>query len=228
MNQDITTTSEPGPVAYEPFANTTAQRVASDIAAWNRAMREAALSAESLTKTTMVPEHFRGSNKIGDAAVAIMTGASLGFDPLRSLQKIYVISGRPAMYTDAMHSVVVGCGHEIWVEETSDESVTVCGKRRGSTHVERATWTIERAQRAGHTKNPLYKTSPQTMLRARALSEVCRRVAPDALMGLSYAVEELELEETSEPVKIKRRRRPEPEPEPVLDVETVDAEEADQ
>jgi hypothetical protein len=71
----------------------------------------------------------------------------------------------------------------------------VCGIRRGQSQVEKSTWTIERARRAGYTRNKKYETDPQAMLLARAQSDVCRRVAPDALMGLDYSVEEREDEQ---------------------------------
>lgn len=51
---------------------------------------------------------------------------------------------------------------------------------------------MDRAKKAGYTKNAKYTTDPQSMLLARAQSDVCRRIAPDALLGMAYSVEELE------------------------------------
>lgn len=42
--------------------------------------------------------------------------------------------------------------------------------------------------------NMKYITDPQTMLKAKAQAEVCRELAPDVLMGISYAREDLESE----------------------------------
>ena len=69
----------------------------------------------------------------------------------------------------------------------------MAGRRKGSTHVHEETWTTARAQKAGYTTNKKYATDPQAMLYARAAADVCRQVAPDALAGLDYAVEELEM-----------------------------------
>lgn len=43
--------------------------------------------------------------------------------------------------------------------------------------------------------NMKYITDPQTMLKAKAQAEVCRELAPDVLMGISYTREELESED---------------------------------
>ena len=226
MTTDITTVPAADHAGLQ--GSSTAAQASSALASWAGALADAGTLAKAICMTEFVPSNFRGSGNIGSAAVAIMKGSALGLDPIASLESIYVISGKPAMYARAMVAVVVAKGHAIWTEESQDTTVTVCGMRAGSDKVERSTWTIERAQRAGYTKNAKYQSNPQEMLYAKAATEVARRIAPDALMGLSYAVEELELEETSEPVKIKRRRKPDPEPEPVFDVETVDAEEADE
>ena len=206
---EITTTL---PADVQP---STATIASSALASWAGALSDAAKIATAMCSTEFVPVNFRGQKNVGSAAVAIMKGAALGLDPIGALEAIYVISGRPAMYARIMVAVVVARGHEIWTEESTDQAVTVCGRRAGTSNVERSTWTIERAQRAGYAKNPRYQSNPQEMLYAKAAAEVARRIAPDALMGLSYSVEDLELEEKPEPVKIQRRRRkPTPTPAP--------------
>ncbi|AKF14480.1 RecT [Mycobacterium phage FlagStaff] len=47
--------------------------------------------------------------------------------------------------------------------------------------------------------NMKYITDPQTMLKAKAQAEVCREMAPDVLMGISYSREDLESERFDEP-----------------------------
>ena len=202
MNQELTTTTP-----SEIIPQSVARAASTDLAAWAQAMADSWQIAKTMTMTNFVQPCFQGERNQGSAVVAIMKGAALGLDPTAALESIYVISGKPAMYARAMVAVVMRAGHEIWTEDASDTSVTVCGKRRGSEHVERSTWTIERAQRAGYTSNKKYMTNPQEMLYAKASTEVARHIAPDALMGLSYAVEEIELDAT-EPVKIQRKRKP--------------------
>jgi len=44
---------------------------------------------------------------------------------------------------------------------------------------------------------------PEAMLYARAAGDICRRIAPDVLAGLSYSVEELQDDDT--PTIIQRK-----------------------
>lgn len=145
--------------------------------------------AEAICGTQFAPQHFRG--KPHDAAAAILYGSQVGLDPLTALQNIYVIGGKPALYARTMQAIVQAAGHSVWTEESTDQGVTVAGQRAGSEAVERVTWTIERAQTAGYTSNANYKKDPQAMLYARATGDVCRRIAPDALLGMAYTIEEM-------------------------------------
>lgn len=52
--------------------------------------------------------------------------------------------------------------------------------------------------------NMKYITDPQAMLYAKAASEVCRKIAPEVLLGLSHSAEDLQSEE--EPVRTESSR----------------------
>ena len=100
-------------------------------------------------------------------------------------------------------------GYKVRATAQSDESVTVQGiDLEGDVY--ESTWTIERAVRAGYVPtidertgkyktndrgkligNEKYLTDPQAMLKAKAQAEVCRDMAPDVLLGISYSSEEL-------------------------------------
>lgn len=197
------------------------------LVSWAYAMGAAKQLADALCNTTFVPQVFR--NKPDDGAAAIMYGDEIGFTPGQSLQNIYVISGKPSLYARAMVALVLSHGHEIWTEASSPQRVIVCGKRRGSQHVERIEWTRSKAEQAGYTSNKKYMTDPESMLYARASGDVARRIAPDALAGIAYTVEELELADgatltattTREPSKrTAQRANAKAQPEPDLDPET--------
>lgn len=155
------------------------------------AMADANAIAKAVCGTDMVPKHFRG--KPDDLTAAILYGATLGFDPMQSARQVFVIHGQAALYARSMAALVLAAGHQVRTVATSDTEVTVEGRRRGSEHAETSTWTIDRAKKAGYTDNAKYRTDPQAMLYAKALSEVCRKIAPDVLNGV-YAVEEMQLE----------------------------------
>lgn len=200
------------------------QSAPAQLVAWADAASAAHRLAVPLCKTEFVPQHFRGNEHA--ATAAILYGAEAGLSPLQALQGIYVISGRPAMYARTMLAITLSAGHEVWTEESTDTRVIVCGRRRGSQQVERVVWTLDRAKRAGYTKNAKYNSDPQAMLKARADSDVCRRIAPDALLGMAYSVEELEDEQPAQttavtrgdgPRRTARRAVAAPVPEPELD-----------
>lgn len=155
------------------------------------AMADANAIAKAVANTDMVPKHFRG--KPDDLTAAILFGATLGFDPMQSSRQVYVIHGQAALYARAMAALVMSAGHEVWTVSSSPEGVTVNGRRRGSEHVETSTWTADRAKRAEYTSNAKYRTNPEEMLYAKAVSEVCRKIAPDVLNGV-YSVEEMRME----------------------------------
>lgn len=147
--------------------------------------------ASAICSTSFVPTHFRG--KPDECAVAILYGATIGFDPVTAVQQIFVIGGKPALYARAMVAIVLSQGHEIWTEDEGPGRVVVAGRRKGSDKIQQVEWTSELAQQAGYTSNAKYRTDPRSMLYARASGDVARRIAPDALMGMAYNVEELEL-----------------------------------
>jgi len=178
--------------------------------AWASAATAAHQLASALVKTTFVPQHFK--NNVGDATAAIIAGDELGLSPLASLRAFYVVHGTPALYAKAMVALALSAGHQIWTEKTTDAEVVVCGRRAGTDNIERAAWTNARAVKAGYTSNKKYSSNPQEMLYAKASAEVAKKIAADVLAGIGASVEDLELEQTAEPVaaptKVQRRPRP--------------------
>ena len=208
------TTYEPQTVEHFSFDPTGGRLVA-----WAEGLAAAHRIGSALCQTSFVPTHFRG--KPEEAAAAILYGDEIGFTPTQAMQNLYVISGKPAMYARSMVALVMSKGHEVWTVEKSDAKVVVAGRRRGSSHVIEETWTSGRAQKAGYTNNKKYLTDPQAMLYARAASDVCRQIAPDALAGIAYSAEEMELAEEQPtttvrraPAKAQRAKAPEPDLEP--------------
>ena len=156
-----------------------------------KAMDAAHRLATALCNTKMVPETFRG--KPDDGAAAILYGAELGLKPQQALQQVFVVHGQPAIYARTMAGLLKAKGYTFETVEDTPESVTVTGTSpRGETQT--STWTIARATKAGYTSNKKYQTDPQAMLYAKALSDVCRKLAPDVLLGITYAAEDLQLE----------------------------------
>lgn len=212
----------------QPYQNTPYVPEPSDDAL-NAIMRQAeAMSAahklgSALAGTDMVPQDYKG--KPDNATAAILYGAEVGLSAIQSLQQIFIVHGKPAMYGRTMVALVMKAGHEIGEVEATQDSVTWHGRRRDNGREFTAEWAIGRAELAGYVKNAKYKTNPIEMLRAKAQTEVCRTLFPDVLLGMAHSVEDLELEtvrvvsERVEPPKrgvagLKAALAPAPAPEP--------------
>lgn len=165
------------------------------------AMGAAHKIATVLSSTGMVPQAYRG--KPDDAAAAILYGAEVGLKPQQALQQVFVVHGQPSIYARTMVALLKAKGYRFETIESTDQGVTVRGTSpRGE--VEESTWTVDRAKTAGYTSNKKYATDPQAMLYAKAASEVSRKLAPDVLLGIKYAAEDLELEQ--QPVRATAER----------------------
>lgn len=209
---------------YEPPAAaiaTTTDPTGGRLVAWAEAASAANQLAKALSQTAFVPREMQN---VGNATAAILAGDEVGMSPLASLRSFYVVHGTPALYARAMVALAQAHGHEIWTSESTDSKVTVHGRRRGTDNTETATWTIQRAQKAGYTSNKKYGTNPQEMLYSKAAAEIARKIAADVLAGMPYSVEDLELDSgpatstvtrpSGGTSKVSRAKKPEPEPEP--------------
>lgn len=151
--------------------------------------------AEFITKTGGCPDIYRG--KPMEATAAIIRGTALGFDPDGALEAFFVIHGKTGMYARAMVAVAENVGCRLWEVEATDESVTWEGVRPGDDKVERVTWSMDRAKKAGYaSSNKKYGTNSIEMLRAKCQAELSRMIAPGALMGLVSEVEKDEVQRT--------------------------------
>lgn len=169
---------------------TTATQNTVDLVAWANELGAAHTIATAISRTEFVPKDFRGD--ADKTATAILYGKSVGLDPLAALSNIFVVHGRPAMYSRTMVALAQRAGVEFERVEATEQQVTVRARRKGSPNWQTFTWSIARAERAGYTSNAKYKTDPIGMLTAKAFAEAVRVIAPDVLMGISVS-EEVEL-----------------------------------
>jgi hypothetical protein len=133
-------------------------------------------------------EEWQGRREVAGASgtAAVLTGMTLGLDPLVALSQVFVVKGRPGLYAKIKVALAQRAGHDIWDEELTPERVTVCGRRKGwpQDRIVRITITIEDAERAQWTRNDTYAKTPTDMLWSRAVGRVLDRVAADTLNGI--------------------------------------------
>ncbi|WP_315298151.1 hypothetical protein [uncultured Actinomyces sp.] len=143
-----------------------------------------------LAPSTILPTAYRGN--AANAFVAAETGAALGLEPLQALASIAVINGRATLSSDLMAAVIRRAGHTLRIVENSPESVTATLIRADDKGFEfTVTWDKDKAVKAGlwGQRGP-WSQYPTQMLRARAITEVARQGASEALMGMIYAPED--------------------------------------
>lgn len=203
---------------------------------WAQSAMAAHEIATSLVQTSFVPEQFRG--KPHEATAAILAGIEVGLNPMAALRSFDIIQGTAAPRAITLRAVVQSAGHELVLVESTATRCKMRGKRRGSSEWQEVVWTIDRAQRLGLTSKKNWQNQPEAMLLARATGECARLIASDAILGIGYAVEELDdgdPEATTTAARSAKRtaRRsapvaavPDPEPEPPLDEPDAPTDEA--
>lgn len=147
---------------------------------------------------------------------AVLTGLPLGLDPLVALAQVYLVKGRPGLYTKIKLALAQARGHDAWDVERTDDQVT-CGGRRKGWPQERSveiTVTMQDAERAGWTANETYEKTPADMLWSRAMSRVLDRIAADVLFGIA-SIEDLEVDEVPEQTSRPAVQAPAPAERPV-------------
>lgn len=172
------TTPSPAPTPTPGFSYITA------------GLQERADYIARLAPSTILPTAYRGN--AANAFVAAETGAALGLEPLQALASIAVINGRATLSSDLMAAVIRRAGHTLRIVENSPESVTATLIRADDkTFKFEVTWDKDKAVKAGlwGQKGP-WSQYPTQMLRARAITEVARQGASEALMGMIYSPED--------------------------------------
>jgi hypothetical protein len=138
----------------------------------------------------------KGNEALAKICTIIMMGDELGIGRTQALRSIHVIQGKPTLGAELMlalaYKKIPGfrTTFKTPVEKQHEECEVVMQRPGGDENTFR--FTIQDAKNAGIYKpNSGWTKYPRAMLRARAVSEGLRAVAPDATMGL-YATEELQ------------------------------------
>lgn len=172
--------------------------------------------AQTLAHSNLLPKHFQ--NNPANLLYAIEFAEALGMKPIHAITSVHVINGKPSASADLIGTMVRRAGHKLRVsgDDTYAEAVLV---RADDPDFEfRARWDMDKARKAG-LNTATWKAYPGAMLKARAITEVCRSGAPDALHGIQHSTEELQsLGEVSKPApaasavdRLKAAAQPAPE-----------------
>lgn len=182
-----------------------------NLASFNLLMR----MADFFSKSSLVPESFRGERNVGNCAIALNMAQRLGADPLMTMQNLYVVYGTPAWSSKFMIAMFNQCGRftSIKYKETGKKGtdsqgvIAYAAEKETGEIIEGPEVTIAVAKAEGwYGKNgSKWKTMPDQMLRYRAAAWFIRTTAPELSMGLQTADE---LEDIREEKNITPKKEP--------------------
>lgn len=144
--------------------------------------------SQMLAKSTLVPAAYRG--KPENVLLATLAGQPFGWDPTMAMRSFHIIEGTPSLKPEIMLALVRQAGHSV-TGSTGITGATVTGTRRDTGDTMTFTFGPEDAKRAGLTGGKNYQKYAQSMYWARALSQLCRMLFPDVVLGAGYTPEEL-------------------------------------
>jgi hypothetical protein len=159
---------------------------------------EAYRIAQAFSKSDFIPKEYK--DKPDNCFTAINLGMEIGLPPMRALQSIAVVNGKPCIYGDAQLALVRGSGLlESFTEsyegkESDADFAAICIlKRKGDTSTTTERFTICDAKKAGlWGKVGPWTTHPKRMLRYKARAFALRDKFADVLLGLTHSVEEMQ------------------------------------
>lgn len=148
--------------------------------------------AEILSASNLLPRAYQ--KQPANVFTAMAMGEALGLKPIEAINSINVIQGKPELSAAMMGALVRRAGHKLRITCTkTPPSATATLIRKDDPDAPfTVTWDEKTAARAGlWMSSPSWQKYPDQMMRARAVTEVCRMGAPDALSGFVYTAEEL-------------------------------------
>lgn len=149
---------------------------------------------EMMAHGDMLPAQYR--RKPANLLFAVEYADALGIPRINAITSVHVIDGKPTASSDLIGSLVRKAGHRlrVRVEGAGTKAVvTATIVRADDPDFEfKSVWNWTRALNAGVTGKDNWKKWPEAMMKARAITEVAREAASDALFGVIYTPEELD------------------------------------
>lgn len=151
--------------------------------------------AQAMAGSSLLPRDYQG--KPANLLFALEYADALGIAPIHAITSIHVINGKPSASADLIAASVRRAGHKLRVtgDDTYAEAILIRQDDPDFEYVAR--WDMAKAKQA-NLNTATWKAYPAAMLRSRAITEVARMGASDALYGVIYTPEELGAEVDAE------------------------------
>lgn len=144
----------------------------------------------------LVPEHYRGKEKLANVVIALQMSMRMGVDPMTFLQSSYIVHGKPGVEAKLAIALLNASGRikgSIRYEMSADGkecTAYAIDKASGETVQEKCTMAI--ADKEGWIKKAgsKWQTMPELMLKYRSAMFLIRLHYPEVILGMQ-SVEEL-------------------------------------
>lgn len=144
--------------------------------------------AERLAQAGLLPAAYR--QQPANVLLIVEQAEALGVPFASALNGIHVIDGKPTVSPALMSGLVRRAGHKLRVTGDDTRAVAEIIRADDPDFTFRSEWTLDRAKKAGLAGRGSWAKYPAAMLKARAISEVCRDACQEVLAGV-YTTEEL-------------------------------------
>jgi len=146
--------------------------------------------SKDLSTSKILPQALQ--NSPANIYLILMTGRDMGLAPTTALRMFDVVDGKISMRADGMAALVKRSGYckSLRTTTATDKECVYEGERTDLPGVEKFSFTLEDAKRAGLLSKKNWTMYPADMLRARSLARICRAMWPDVVGGL-YDADEL-------------------------------------
>jgi hypothetical protein len=160
--------------------------------------------ADVLSRSKIIPAAYRGRSD--DIIAAGLAGASFGWDVMTSLRNYHVIEGTASLRPEAMLGLVRRAGHSVTLDlhdGANGRQAIARGRRSDSGDEHVAVFSEIDAKRAGLAGKKNWSQYLDSMLTWRAVSQLCRVLFPDVVLGAGYVPEEIggDVDVTGTPVE---------------------------
>lgn len=155
-------------------------------------IHEATKLAEIMSIARLVPNHLQ--DNIGDCLMVIMQAQRWGMDAFSVAQCTSVVRGKLCFEGKLVAAALYATGaidgslDYKFHGEGKDKSITITGRRRGSSVDQKVTGHLQQWR---NEKNEHWNSSPEDMLIYRGTRQWARRFAPEVLLG-AYTPDEID------------------------------------
>ncbi len=154
-----------------------------------QALEQAQMVAKVLSKCSMIPDNYKGNE--GNCLIALEMAGVWDISPMRVMQNVYVIKGKPGIEAQLAIALINRSGKfsplKFTFEGKGDDLTCYCSAIRKEDKEEcKQGFSLGAAKRAGWwgKTGSLWPSIPRQMLHYRAASFFARIYCPDILFGM--------------------------------------------